>query len=590
MQRQYFQSILWIAKLQWQTSRFSFGWSVFNSAVTGLLPIAQAFVLANLVSSVSAAALQHASPTPVYVWLTLSLVLELVSLSVNTANRIIQDRFQQKMHRAISEKFFYKMYELSQEQFDNEEFHTKLDRAQDSLHQIWRVVNEISWAASALIGLAGSIIAILVVSPIIGLIIVIATVPIVFLQVKQNILREAAYKKTEPYDRIAYRSRWMLIDPATMPEIRLMNAFKQLINAWRTHLKKSQDLMFKTDQQTAKLDIGAEVIQPVISFGASLYFFKLLLAGTIGLDRFIFLRSMLTQASNGAVQAASSIQRLHELMISLRNFSEIYDTPPAIPNGQVKIQRPLTIEFKDVSFTYPGATQTTLKDVSFVIAPGSKLAIVGENGAGKTTLIKLLLRQYLPTKGTITINGTNIQDIEQESYYAAISNLSQDFLIVQHLSIKENLTLGLDKELSDKTIYDTTDLVDATGFIKKLPHKLSTRLDTSFDDGVNLSGGQNQRLGVARALLRKGDIMILDEPTSAIDAKAEYTIFNNIYKSHADRTTLIVSHRFSTVRKADYIIVMEQGTIVEYGTHHELMHYGKLYKEMFDTQAEGYKD
>ncbi|HTE58646.1 MAG TPA: ABC transporter ATP-binding protein [Verrucomicrobiae bacterium] len=589
MKKKYLDSLLWIAKLQWQTSRLSFGWSIFASAINGLRPIAQTFALAKLLSSVSAAALQHADAHPVYVWLAVLLALEIIGQLVSGIDRLAKARFQQKMDLVINERFFLKTYELSQEQFDDQEFNTKLDRARDSLSQMWRALDEIFWAASALIGFVGSVAAILVAAPWIGMIIIATVIPVALLQMKQNKLREAVYKKIEPYDRIAYRSRWMLIDPAFMPEIRLMNAFKKMIASWRTHLKKSQDMMYASDKRLVKLDMGAEAVQPLVSFGASIYFFRLLLAGSIGLDRFIFLRGMLEQASSGATQMASSVQRLHELSIGLQNFSEVYDTPPAIPNGHIKIQRPLTIEFKNVSFAYPGTKQPVLDDVSFLMVPGSKLALVGENGAGKTTLIKLLLRQYLPTAGTITINGTDIRDIEQESYYQTISNLSQEFLIVQHLSIKDNLVMGLTTEPPDEEIYKTTDLVDATGFVQKLPNKLKTRLDSSFDDGTNLSGGQKQRLGVARALLRHGDIMILDEPTSAIDAKAEYAIFNNIYKSHAGKTTLIVSHRFSTVRKADKIIVMEKGKITEYGSHEELLKYGGLYKEMFEAQAEGYK-
>jgi ATP-binding cassette subfamily B protein len=381
----------------------------------------------------------------------------------------------------------------------------------------------------------------------------------------------------------------MLIDPAYMPEIRLMNAFRRMVSTWVSHTKKSNNIIYKYQLQTVKYDLATEAVQPIISFGANIYFFKLLLAGTIGLDKFIFMRGMLEQASNGAARVAESIRRLHELFIILQNFDEIYSTPPAIPNGSIEVERPLTIEFKNVSFAYPGTSQNVLEDISFVIAPGSKLALVGENGAGKTTLVKLLLRQYLPNSGTIAVNGTDIKDVDQESYYAAVSNLSQDFLIVDHLTIKDNLVMGINANKSDEEIYAVTDLVNATGFLQKLPHKLGSRLDNSFDDGTNLSGGQRQRLGVARALLRNGDMMILDEPTSAIDAKAEYLIFNNIYKAHAGRTTLIVSHRFSTVRKADKIIVMEQGKITEYGSHEELLEYGGLYKEMFEAQAEGYK-
>jgi ATP-binding cassette subfamily B protein len=201
----------------------------------------------------------------------------------------------------------------------------------------------------------------------------------------------------------------------------------------------------------------------------------------------------------------------------------------------------------------------------------------------------LLLRQYLPTQGTITVNGVDIKDIQLDSYYNAISNLSQDFLIVDHLSIKDNLLMGIDRKVPNSEIQDAAELVGASNFIAQLPHKLNQRLDPSFEDGTSLSGGQRQRLGVARALLRDGDMMILDEPTSAIDAKGEYLIFNNLYKSHADRTALIVSHRFSTVRKADKIIVMEKGKITEYGSHEELLAYNGLYKEMFEVQAEGYR-
>ncbi len=589
MKQKYLRSLIWITKLQWKTSRPYFGWGIFNSVVSGLSPIAQAYALAKLLASVSAAALQQSEARQVYLWLVVLLAIELLNQIVKNIDRLARNRFQQKMDLVTNEQFFIKMYELSQEQFDDEEFNTKLDRARDSLHQIWRVLDEISWVASSFIGFIGSITAILVVAPLVGVIIIIITIPIALLQVKQNKLREAVYKKIEPFDRVAYRSRWMLIDPSFMPEVRLMNAFKKMITSWRVNTKKSHDMVYANDKRLAKLDLVAETVQPLVGFGANIYFFRLLLTGTIGLDRFIFLRGMLEQASSSATQVASSVQRLHELSINLQNFSEIYDTPPAIPNGQVKVSRPLTIEFKNVSFAYPGTDQLVLEDVSFVIVPGSKLALVGENGAGKTTLIKLLLRQYLPTKGTITINETDIRDIEQQSYYSVISNLSQEFLIVQHLSIKDNLVIGLDSEPSDEEIYKTTDLVEATEFVKKLSHKLNTRLDTSFDDGTNLSGGQKQRLGVARALLRNGDLMILDEPTSAIDAKAEYTIFNNIYKSHADKTTLIVSHRFSTVRKADQIIVMEHGKITEYGTHEELLKFDGLYKEMFEAQAEGYK-
>ncbi len=589
MRQKYLSALWWTIKLQWKNSHLFFVWGIFESIFNGLRPIVQAYALAKLISAVSLAALRGSSSHEVYLWLATLLAMELLGQLVTNLNSLVRTRSQQLMDLVSTDYFVQKMYELSQEQFDNEAFNTKLDRARDALSQMWRVVDELSWAASSIIGFIGAITAILVVAPVLGVIILISIIPLASLQIWQNNRRERIYKKNEPQDRIAFRTRWMLVDPEQMPEIRLMNAFKHMLKIWRKQLIKVHKLDYENEKTMTKVDMLADTIQPVVSFGANVYFFRLLLSGVIGLDRFMFVRAMLEQATSGAITVANSAQRLHELSINLRNFSEVYHTKPAIPNGTVVVERPLTVEFKNVCFSYPGSDELALDDVSFLIVPGSQLALVGENGAGKSTLLKLLLRQYLPTSGTITVNGTDIKDVEQQSYYAAISNLSQNFLIVSHLTIRDNLIMGLDNEPNDEEIYQITDMVDATGFLKKLPHALNSRLDTSFDEGTNLSGGQNQRLGVARALLRNGDVMILDEPTSAIDAKAEYLIFNNIYKAHAGRTTLIVSHRFSTVRKAEKIIVMERGKITEYGSHEELLRHGGLYKEMFEAQAEGYK-
>lgn len=582
-------SVRFILAVQWQTSPWFCIWSGASSLIDGLRPIASAYILARLLATVSEAALRGGDGKDAYTWLALLMIIE-VLYSLNThLSRIFRVRFEQQISKNMHERMFLKLYQLSQEQFDDEEFNTLTNRAFESVVQVWRIVNEISWALSAAIGFLGSMIAIVAVSPWIGLAIIISSVPITLMQLHQNKLREDTYKKIEPTERMMYRSRWILTDTQYMPEVRLLNAFDHLIKNWQRSTTKTQDILHQTDRKLLPLDILADIFQPLISFVANIYFLRLLLLGSLQLDRFIFLRSMLEQAANNASRLTDSVRRLHEVGINLDNFAELYNLQPAIPNGTVKVAAPLTIEFKNVSFHYPNAKELALKDVSFLIVPGSRLALVGENGAGKSTLIKLLLRQYLPTSGTIEVNGHDIREIDQESYYNAIGILSQDFLIVAHLTIRENLTLGAKGTFTDDEIFTVTDQVDASSFIRKLPKGLRSQLDSSFKDGSNLSGGQRQRLGVARTLLRRSDVMILDEPTSAIDAKAEYKIFGNIYKAHAGKTTLIVSHRFSTVRQADRIIVMEHGEITEYGSHEELLAYGKLYKEMFETQAEGYK-
>jgi ABC-type multidrug transport system fused ATPase/permease subunit len=584
-----FKLLFWVIKLELQTSKAFFIWTILNNLYNGAGAILNTYAVAELLANVTTVVFRHTPTFEVYKWLGILLVLQLINLASSSYNSVFERRFQQQMEVVLNQRLFTKMYELSQEQFDDQSFNTKLARATDSVNSIWRVLSQLSLAVSSSIQFVGSVAIVMFVSPVVGIIIVASVIPVSYLRIRQNKLYEETSKKVEPIERVSRRSFWMLTDPEHMPEIRLMNAFNNLLISWHKNLKKAQDIAYANEKRMTSIDMATGIAEPAVSFGANIYFFKLLLGGTIGISRFIFLRGLLEQASSSAIGLATSFDQLHELMIGMQNFNEVYETPPAILNGTVKVERPMTIKFDNVSFTYPGATQTALQDVSFLIVPGSQLALVGENGAGKTTLIKLLLRQYLPTQGSITVNGTDIKDVEQESYYAAISNLSQDFLVVTHLTIKDNLTMGLNREVPQKEIVDATDLVDSTGFIEKLPHKFNQRLDSSFDDGSNLSGGQYQRLGVARALLRHGDIMILDEPTSAIDAKAEYLIFNNVYKAHAGKTTLIVSHRFSTVRKADKVIVMKNGRIIEYGSHEGLLKYGGLYKEMFEAQAEGYK-
>jgi ABC-type multidrug transport system fused ATPase/permease subunit len=583
------KTLLWVIKLQFNSARLAFILNGIYYVYDGLVSIVFAYISAQLITSVTEVALQGADPNSVYFWFFALFGLSIFTNVLNSINRVVEQRIEQKLEITTNELFFRKMYSLSQEQYDNESFNVKLARGREGLRDLNRATRELNWTVSSFIRFISAITAITFVSPVMGLIVVAAAIPVALVGVKQNKVREQMYKDTESIDRVGFRSRWILIDPNTMPEVRLVNGFKTLVKSWKTNTKKTNDIYFKTDKQLFKYDFIEDIAQPVIEVIANVYFFRLLIAGTIGLDRFIFLRGVLEQASSSAISLANSVNRLHEMSINLANFEEVYNTEPAIPDGGIEVQAPLTIEFKDVGFKYPGASDSVLENVSMLIVPGSKLALVGENGAGKSTLIKLLLRQYLPMEGKIIVNGYNIKDINQESYYRALSILSQDFLTVQHLTIKENLLFGIATKKSDEEIYKALELVGAKTFVDKLPNKLNQRLDNSFDDGSDLSGGQLQRLGVARSLLRKGDLMILDEPTSAIDAKGEFSIFNNIYKEHAGKTTLIVSHRFSTVRKADMVIVMNNKTIEEYGSHEDLMKFNGLYKEMFELQAEGYK-
>ena len=353
------------------------------------------------------------------------------------------------------------------------------------------------------------------------------------------------------------------------------------MRAWRLEYARRKRRHF--------LEGVTQSIQPLLEFVGNIYFLRLLINGALGLDNFIFLRGLLETTTIKLNELIYWSSHLHRFSLDWQNFDEFLKTPPAIPPGEIDIQPPFVIEFQKVSFKYPGTDKLILRDVSFKISPSEKLALVGENGSGKTTIVKLIMRQYLPSSGVVKINGVNIADINPDNYYAAISSLSQEFLLLNHLTIRENLTIGARDMPSDKDIYRAISSADARAFIDALPAKLESRLDPSFENGTNLSGGQKQRLSIARTLVCSKDMLILDEPTSMVDAKAEYRIFNNIYNHHANKATLIISHRFSTVRQANTIIVLDKGRIIERGTHDRLLNNNGLYKEMFEAQAEGYK-
>jgi len=252
----------------------------------------------------------------------------------------------------------------------------------------------------------------------------------------------------------------------------------------------------------------------------------------------------------------------------------------------LKSSPPPYIEFQNVSFSYLPET-LILKKISFKLAPGERLAIVGPNGAGKSTLIKLLLRFYDPSSGRILVNDIDLKDLKRDNWYEFVGTLFQDF---SHylISVKDNIRLGNPELVDNERMIEAAKKSGAHEFIEKLPKKYDQKLGRRFEDSVEISAGQWQKLALARAFYEEAPVLILDEPTSAIDAEAEAEIFENLNKTYKDKTLIFVSHRFSTVRNADKIIVLKDGAIAEEGTHESLMKQSGIYARMFRKQAKGY--
>jgi len=245
--------------------------------------------------------------------------------------------------------------------------------------------------------------------------------------------------------------------------------------------------------------------------------------------------------------------------------------------------------FEKVSFRYPQMEKWVLSDISFTLHPGEKLALVGENGAGKTTLVKLLTRLYDPDEGRILLEGHDLREYDLDGLRDAVGVIFQDY-VKYHLTATENIAVGrIEERFNETRIKEAAHRSLADTVIEKLPDGYQQMIGRWFKQGTNLSGGEWQKIAIARAYMRDAQLLILDEPTAALDARAEHEVFRRFVELTHDKCAVLISHRFSTVRMADRIVVLHEGKLLEHGTHEELLASGGQYSELFQMQAAGYR-
>jgi ATP-binding cassette subfamily B protein len=307
--------------------------------------------------------------------------------------------------------------------------------------------------------------------------------------------------------------------------------------------------------------------------------------------------TLYVQAADGVSQAfgllLGGLQSMYEHQLYLQTLFELLEFEPQVhaPEHPIPIRRPIQqgIEFRNVTYTYEGKDTPALNEVSFTIAPGETVAIVGHNGAGKTTLVKLLARLYDPQAGQVLIDGHDVREYDPDELRSEFGVLFQDYVSYQ-FSARENIGVGRIERLDDApAIADAAFKSGASTVIEALPEGYETVLGKWFDGGVNLSGGEWQKVALGRAFMREAQILILDEPSAALDAKAEFELFSRLQQLAHGRTAIFISHRFSTVRRADRILVFEEGRLIESGTHEELIELGGRYAELFNLQAASYR-
>jgi len=399
-------------------------------------------------------------------------------------------------------------------------------------------------------------------------------------------------KRTQTERKADYFS-WILTGSTHAKELRVFgfgNLFQHRFNDLRKSLRLEK-LSISRSRSLADFAAQTAAILPV--FGSYAFIAYRTIQGVITLGDMVMFFQAFQRGLNYLRELLSGLANIYEDNLFLYNFFEFLDLKPKItePIHPKPMPKPMEqgIVFDHVSFRYPSSKRSVLKDITLSVKPNEVIALVGENGSGKTTLIKLLCRLYDPTDGAITLDGINLRQFETASLRREISVIFQDY-VHYYMTARENIWLGnIDLKSDHNNIIEAANNAGVHDLIHNLPQGYDTILGKWFDEGEELSVGEWQKIALARTFMRDSQLIVLDEPTSSMDAKSEYDVFSrfrNLIKGHS---AIIISHRFSTVRMADRIYVLEDGKVLEQGSHEELIKNKGKYENLFAKQAQYYK-
>ena len=565
---------------------------VLVHAGAGLVVVAEVHALRRLVETAQQVIQGGAPLIDAAVWAALFAGLGFVQFLAVAVRNLVGEHLQEVIRGVIEERCYRQAQSMPLSSFERAEHHDRLTRALRGMDQ--RFVSTLSigfWTIFNFVALLSLLVYLAQFHWVIPLVLIAGTTPGVLISERQYRARYLVERKQTPRERRLVVLGDILTGRLAAAELRLFGFGSWLIDRAEKLWLGMREERMQLERREFKLTLVSDGINGLVTLATIGFGVVLLIAGRVSLGATAAFFAAIDGFQQNYWELVVNASFIYNDLRYIRDFFEFIDSPRLDLDKGTRLPGPISrgIELDKVSFTYPGSERPALSDISITLRPGERIALVGENGAGKTTLAKILMGLYEPTSGRIAVDGVDLNEIALADWYRRIGAVFQNFTRYQ-ASLRENIGFGWLPKLADaEAIARAAARSGADEVAASLPRGLETPLGKEFQEGSELSVGQWQRLAIARAYLRPAEILVLDEPASGLDAKAEAGVYDHFARMAEASAVVLISHRLGSCRLADRILVLNQGRVVEQGTHSQLIAAGGEYAELFKLQAGWYQ-